>query len=242
MHRTARELGSLFFEVYLGDAAGLIVDVGSYDRNGSLRSVAPPAYDYCGIDMEPGPGVDLCMQPDAPLPLGDAVADAIVCSSVFEHTESFWELFLDMERVLKPGGYLYVNAPSNGSFHRYPVDCWRFFPDAGRALQNWARGKGRQIMLVESFIAARRTGIWNDFVAVFQKLPAARIGADAFIHARMDARSIWRHDRAQILHPGENEEFELLTAATQRVAELETRNAQLRARIADLAARLGLDG
>ena len=32
----------------------------------------------------------------------------------------------------------YLNAPSNGEFHRYPVDCWRFYPDAGGALGDLA--------------------------------------------------------------------------------------------------------
>lgn len=74
-----------------------------------------------------------------------------------------------MVRVLRPGGLIYLNSPSNGDFHRYPVDCWRFYPDSGVALQNWARRQGQNVTLVESFIGETMDGIYNDFVAVFVK-------------------------------------------------------------------------
>jgi len=70
---------------------------------------------------------------------------------------------------LKPSGLLYLNVPSNGLFHRYPVDCWRFYPDSGVALVNWGKRSGYKCVLLESFIGEKRTDIWNDFVAVFIK-------------------------------------------------------------------------
>jgi SAM-dependent methyltransferase len=87
----------------------------------------------------------------------------------------FWLLFLEMLRIIKPGGLLYLNVPSNGSFHRYPVDCWRFYPDSAKALVTWAKRSGYDPLLLESFTARKgETGNryaddWNDFVAVFLK-------------------------------------------------------------------------
>jgi len=43
--------------------------------------------------------------------------------ATFEHDVMFWESFLELVRVLRPGGLLYLNAPSNTAFHRYPLDC-----------------------------------------------------------------------------------------------------------------------
>ena len=60
--------------------------------------------------------------------------------------------FILTQRILRPGGLLYINVPSNGDFHRYPLDCWRFYPDAGVALVRWAGRRGIEIELVESFI------------------------------------------------------------------------------------------
>ncbi len=81
----------------------------------------------------------------------------------------FWLVFLEIMRILKPEGLFYLNVPSNGSFHRYPVDCWRFYPDSGRALISWAKRNGMKPALLESYISAQVMDQWNDFVAVFVK-------------------------------------------------------------------------
>jgi SAM-dependent methyltransferase len=175
MHESALLHGKLFFEAYFqaGSAPGtLIVDVGSQDVNGSLRQFAPIGSQYVGVDFVPGRGVDIVLDDPYELPFQTGSVDALVCSSVYEHSEFFWLLFLESMRVLKPAGLLYLNVPSNGSMHRYPIDAWRLYPDSGRALVSWARRNGMQVVLMESFIGKsmgdpNNDGMWNDFVAVF---------------------------------------------------------------------------
>lgn len=174
MHNTAMLHGRLFFDTYVDDLEDItIVDIGSQDVNGSLRSAAPRKCKYVGLDFIPGRGVDVVIDDPYSLPLNDSTVDVCVSSSCFEHSEFFWLSFLEVARVLKPGGIFYLNAPSNGHFHRYPVDCWRFYPDSGIALQNWARRNGHDVTLLESFIGRQRSGVWNDFVAVFVKSSSA---------------------------------------------------------------------
>ena len=36
--------------------------------------------------------------------------------------------------MLKPEGITCIIAPSSGPEHRYPIDCWRFYPDGMRSL------------------------------------------------------------------------------------------------------------
>lgn len=103
------------------------------------------------------------------LPFADNSIDAAVSSSCFEHSEMFWLLFLEVIRVLKPNGLFFLNVPSNGSFHRYPVDCWRFFPESGKALVSWAKHNGYSSILLESFVSHQQVNVWNDFVAVYLK-------------------------------------------------------------------------
>ena len=103
------------------------------------------------------------------LPFDDNSADIVVSSSCFEHSELFWLLFLEVIRILKPHDLFYLNAPSNGSFHRYPVDCWRFYPDSGRALVRWAERSSYSTELLESFTSHQLHDQWNDYVAVFIK-------------------------------------------------------------------------
>lgn len=170
MHDTAMQFGSVFFKTYLSNARGLkIVDIGSQDVNGSLRSVAPPDNEYVGVDFVAGKGVDVVIADPYSLPFDNESVDVVVSSSCFEHSEFFWLLFNDCLRILKPNGLFYINAPSNGMFHRFPVDCWRFYPDSGVALQNWGRRSGYSCALLESFIGQQNNHGWNDFVAVFVK-------------------------------------------------------------------------
>jgi SAM-dependent methyltransferase len=168
VHDTALDYGRAFFHTYMPNAGDLtIVDIGSRDVNGSLRSVAPQDCTYVGIDFAEGRGVDVVLADPYVLPFADATVDTVVSSSCFEHAEFFWLLFNEALRILKPSGILYINAPSNGTFHRYPVDCWRFYPDCGVALQNWGRRCGYNCALLESFVGQRKTDVWIDFVAVF---------------------------------------------------------------------------
>lgn len=172
MHPTALNNAESFFSSYLapGNLAtsdSLVVDVGSFSVNGSLRQVFGDKVRYVGVDVEKGPGVDVVLKDPYQLPFGDATVDCVVSSSCFEHSEFFWSLFLEIVRVLKPTGLFYLCAPSAGSFHRYPVDCWRFYPDSGVALERWGSANGFNVALLESFIQVG--GDWNDFVAVFVK-------------------------------------------------------------------------
>lgn len=170
MHKTAMEHGRLFFETYMESGRNRkIVDLGAQDVNGSLRTLAPADAEYIGVDFEAANGVDVVIDDPYSLPFEDGSIDVCVSSSCFEHSEFFWLTFLEALRILKPDGLLYLNVPSNGYFHRYPVDCWRFYPDSGIALQNWAQRNGLQTILLESFIGQQKSGIWNDFVAVFLK-------------------------------------------------------------------------
>jgi SAM-dependent methyltransferase len=170
VHDTAYLHGRLFFELYGSESIRTVVELGSQDVNGSLRDHCPPGVHYIGLDVMPAKGVDLVVDPEGDLPLAADAVDVVVTSSAFEHDVCFWETFLELIRILRPGGLLYVNAPSNGVFHRYPVDCWRFYPDAGIALVHWAGRRGAAVELVESFIGPPQRECWADFVAVFRKL------------------------------------------------------------------------
>lgn len=173
MHKSAMQTGQWFFEQYVPFFSGInrpvIVEVGSMNVNGSLREVAPVGFAYIGVDFAPGPGVDVVLSDPYKLPFDDNSVDMVVSSSCFEHSELFWVSFLEIMRILKPRGLFYLNAPSNGPYHRYPVDCWRFYPDSGGALVTWAKRNGYRPALLESFVGEQAVDPWNDFVAVFLK-------------------------------------------------------------------------
>jgi SAM-dependent methyltransferase len=160
----------MFFDVYAATfAAGQVVDIGAQDVNGSLRAVCPQRLNYVGVDFVAGNGVDVILDDPYALPFADNSVDIVVSSSCFEHAELFWLLFLEIMRVLKAPGLFYLNAPSNGEVHRYPLDCWRFYPDSANALVTWAKRNGYPVGLLESYTCKQIGDVWNDFVAVFLK-------------------------------------------------------------------------
>lgn len=170
MHQSALNHAGMFFQAYALKENLHIVEIGSQDVQGSMRSIKPATATYVGYDFVEGPGVDVILTDPVKLPIADDSADMVVSSSCFEHAPLFWLNFLEIMRILKPGGLFYMQAPSNGAFHRYPVDCWRFFPDSGHSLANWGKMSGYpNCEMLESFTGEPDNDIWKDFVAVFVK-------------------------------------------------------------------------
>lgn len=222
MHDTAYAHGGLFFELYWDASFADIVELGSQDVNGTLRDHRPPGARYLGLDLAPGKGVDVVVSRTHALPLADGSADVVVTSSAFEHDTMFWETFLELLRILRPGGLLYVNAPSNGTFHRYPLDCWRFYPDAGPALVAWAAHRGTAVELVEAFVAAPGKEGWADFVGVFRKPDSSSLTRRGRIADRTTAANI--HDGpASSFEAGGEATFDMQAAAALRAELAEAR-------------------
>jgi SAM-dependent methyltransferase len=171
MHQTAMMNGKLFFDCYsknfIQGKKTTVIEIGSQDVNGSLKDVCPSYFNYIGVDFVSAKNVDVVLTDPYLLPFESNSIDIVVSSSCLEHSEMFWLVFLEVLRVLKPNGLFYINAPSRGPFHRYPVDCWRFYPDSGNALNKWANRSGFDSLMLESFI--QKNGEWGDFVAVFLK-------------------------------------------------------------------------
>jgi len=173
MHYTSLVSGKSFSESY-GIKNGLVIDIGGRDVNGSLRSFfEEKGMVFLCIDMESHDSVDIVIPPGQQLPFEDGSVDLIVSTSCFEHDPCFWLTFREMTRIIKPSGYIYVNAPTNGPYHTYPGDNWRFYSDAGQALAFWS---GKQISnepiypvkVIETFNILG--DCWNDFVCVWKRV------------------------------------------------------------------------
>ena len=231
MHDTAFEIGRKFFTLYVSGLQPSILDVGSQDVNGSLRKCAPAGSRYVGVDLAAGPGVDIVLDDPNALPFKTGRFDAVITTSCFEHAQMFWLIFLEMARVTRRGGYIYINAPSNGVYHSYPYDNWRFYPDAGLALVAWAAHQQIKLTLVESFIAPRKADIWNDCVIVLRKGPAQ---ADSLPRKRLadlvrGAVNIRRHDTPGTLKTtAPTQDMRLLQQANDRLASLQSEITRLK--------------
>jgi SAM-dependent methyltransferase len=115
------------------DLPAPIVEIGSYHVPGQERMIDLreffPGKEYCGIDIRPGPGVDLVADVER-LPLEDESVGTVIALSTFEHVRKFWRGFEEVRRVLRPDGALLVSCPFNVMIHNHPSDYWRFTPEA----------------------------------------------------------------------------------------------------------------
>lgn len=140
-----------------------VLDIGGANVNGSYSDIFSPAkFNYIAADIAAGEGVDLVLEDPYKLPFDDGSVDIIISGQAFEHVEYFWLLFEEMTRVVKVDGWILLIAPSAGPIHRYPVDCYRFYPDAYFALAKYAG-----LHVVNVFHDKR--GPWQDLVGVFSK-------------------------------------------------------------------------
>ena len=94
-------------------AGGEVLEVGSYDVNGSVRGLFGEARRYVGVDLAEGPGVDLVAfghEVDHP----DGTYDVTVSAECFEHDPHWRETFANMVRLTRPGGIVTVTCASRG--------------------------------------------------------------------------------------------------------------------------------
>jgi SAM-dependent methyltransferase len=146
MHMSSSMKVEAFLQIHVGQVTGgeqrTVLDIGSASygtgkvRSESYRSLAEAAgLAYTGLDMQPGPNVDIVSK--HPL-LYDELEresfDLIVSGQTFEHNPYFWVTFCEVARILKQGGHTMIVAPSAGKVHRFPYDCWRFYPDSWAVL------------------------------------------------------------------------------------------------------------
>lgn len=175
MHDTAYNCGKSFAESY-GGAGKVVLDVGGKNVNGSLRYFFENlGMKYICLDIEPDESVDIVIKPGNRLPFDNCCIDLIVSTSCFEHDPCFWITFKEMTRIIKLGGFIYVNAPTNGPYHCYPGDNWRFYSDAGQALSYWSSFQFSNeavfpVKVVETFHILPKNDVWCDFVCVWQRV------------------------------------------------------------------------
>jgi SAM-dependent methyltransferase len=97
--------------VIAGQRYARVVEVGSRDINGSIRELVDAAT-YVGIDLEPGPGVDVvadCRFWEPPWP-----ASLVVCCEVLEHADDPAAVVKACIGYLKVGGRLVVTCAGPG--------------------------------------------------------------------------------------------------------------------------------
>lgn len=90
-----------------------VLEIGSYDVNGSVRAHFPDAAEYVGVDLVEGPGVDLISYGHE-VDLPDGSFDITVSCECFEHDPHWVRTWQNMIRLTRPGGLVVVTCASRG--------------------------------------------------------------------------------------------------------------------------------
>lgn len=120
---------------------GVVLEIGARARSGITRREVVGHHEYVGIDILPGPNVDL---------VGDAHELSQVFAgrkfvaafsfSVFEHLVMPWKVAIELNHVLAEGGLVFTQTHQTWPMHEEPWDFWRFSQHAWRALFNSSTG------------------------------------------------------------------------------------------------------
>lgn len=190
MHTSSLEHVDRLVRKYMDEQNELSVfDLGSLDINGTYKPFFnKPHWRYTGIDLTPGANVDIVLTSPYRLPLPSSSADIVISGQAFEHIEFFWLTWLEIARVLKPSGLVFLLAPSRGFEHRFPQDCWRFYPDGYRALAKYA---GMELLEVSTDWEPHPnpdSAPWGDTVGVFRQ---PRLSGLARVRRRLEMQLLY---------------------------------------------------
>lgn len=175
-----------FRQKYLADKENkklVILDIGSQDINGSYKDIFnSPEWKYRGVDMCKGKNVDIVLSDIYNWKeIRSRSVDVVISGQAFEHIEYIWLTMSEIYRVLKHDGLCCIIAPSNGREHKYPIDCWRIYPDGFRALAKYAK-----LEPIEVYTQWGQEGyedgsdMWHDSVLIAKKVncTASKKGED----------------------------------------------------------------
>jgi SAM-dependent methyltransferase len=89
-----------------------VLEVGSWSQHGTVRDQFKSC-DYVGTDVAPGAGVDLAI-PGQELAFPSGSFDVVITCECLEHNPYWLETFVNMVRMLRPGGLLLVTCAGTG--------------------------------------------------------------------------------------------------------------------------------
>lgn len=142
-----------------GQRGGVVLDAGSGSRPVSLEHLVQ-------LDIKPYGNVDV-LGANQSLPFCDTSFDGVISLDVLEHVDDPFLSAREIVRVLKPGGWLYVDVPFMQHEHGYPhhyfnmtrMGLRRLFADAMEFERHWVPDPGHPIFALYSTLVNYHRGL-----------------------------------------------------------------------------------
>jgi hypothetical protein len=136
-----------FIDAMARVASPRVLELGTRRQKGQARTRhsvwVPHAAHYIGVDYEAGDDVDVVAdvhELSKHFP-ADSL-DAVVACSTFEHIKYPWIAAVEIAKVLKLGGLVFIHTHQTFALHAHPHDYWRFSMEGLRALFSPSLGFG----------------------------------------------------------------------------------------------------
>lgn len=146
---------------------GKVLEIGSYDVNGSVRGVFDGS-DYTGVDLIEGPGVDVVGSGhDVALPT--EAFDVVLSSECFEHNPYWQATLVNMHRMVKNNGLIVVTCAGRGRVEH------------GTSRTNPLSSPGTHAMGSEYYLNLRPMDFESlDLQSMFQQWHVCAMGTDTY--------------------------------------------------------------
>jgi Methyltransferase domain len=129
---TSKDPYHLLFKRFVAEVNALetprIAELGSRARSGNIYTAGfRKGISYTGVDIIPGENVDLVADAhDLSAHLEADAYDAMFSISVFEHLAMPWKAVVEVNKILKTGGLVFVATHPTWPAHDRPWDFYRF--------------------------------------------------------------------------------------------------------------------
>lgn len=151
-----------FVALTSGDHSASILEIGSRNVSGVQRKeIFSHCNEHIGFDIKKGDGVDV---------IGDVHSlaehfpeshfDYVFSVSVFEHVLMPWKAVLEINKVMKKGGVLFLSTHPVWPSHEQPWDFWRFPANGFHALFN--KHTGFEIQTLSEGLPAKMYSLVED--------------------------------------------------------------------------------
>ena len=118
-----------------------VLDIGAYDVNGNEKYLFDDSCEFIGLDIGPGPGVDvICPAQEYDEP--DESFDTIISCECWEHNPYYEESILNAIRMLKKGGLFIFTCATTGrpvhgvasleEYNKKKYENWKTLPNVIR--------------------------------------------------------------------------------------------------------------
>ncbi len=151
------------FKLYLNKnncSSRLILDVGGGTSHYKYI-FEPSCYKYIPLDISQKPNLEIIGAAQK-LPIKPSIFDIVLCVEVLEHIYETYDVLGELNRILKPGGYLVLAVPFIIGYHD-AIDFYRFTEDA---LNRLLIESGFKIIKIN-----KRGGIFSCLAGIIFQLP-----------------------------------------------------------------------